>query len=408
MDSVSFIGQTDIGLVRTNNEDSFIAQTIWDDNHIVCAAIDGVGGYEGGEVAAEMARETILRFLSEYRDGNLQDLISQAVLQANNAIYERRKSDARFPNMSCVVSAGLIDVLNDKLYIAHVGDSRIYSYVNGSLKKLTHDHSLVGYREEIGELTEEEAMNHPHRNIIERCLGERLVLFDNLSSFIDSQQIDIPANGKLVFCSDGLTDLVTSAEIVSVLSREGGTDDKSQALIDCAKSHGGKDNITVVLVETKTGAVSSGVKRIECQKQESDKEEDSGGENKENQPVKKKSFFLPVVFLAAGLALGFLAGYLSFGHRNDVMPKPVEQPADSLGGAVADSLVQQSLDSVMVSKADFQRWSAYDEIIPLVKKRNSDLLQENDSLKRVISVCDSMMTYPHPPIWDFEYQPFGR
>ena len=120
MDSIAFIGQTDVGLVRTNNEDTFIAQTLWDDRHLVCAAIDGVGGYEGGEVAAEMAKETILKFLSEYRDDDLQSLVSQAVLQANNAIYERRKTDTRFPNMSCVVSAAIIDILNDKLFIAHV------------------------------------------------------------------------------------------------------------------------------------------------------------------------------------------------------------------------------------------------------------------------------------------------
>ena len=407
MDSIAFIGQTDVGLVRTNNEDTFIAQTLWDDRHLVCAAIDGVGGYEGGEVAAEMAKETILKFLSEYRDDDLQSLVSQAVLQANNAIYERRKTDTRFPNMSCVVSAAIIDILNDKLFIAHVGDSRIYLYSNGNLKKLTHDHSLVGYREEIGELTEEEAMNHPHRNIIERCLGERQVLFDNLNGFIDSQQVDIPANGKLVFCSDGLTDLVTSSEIVSILSRDETTETKSQALIDCAKSHGGKDNITVVLVETKTDAVSSGVREIDCTKTEDGSEESPADDGAVDSARKRNPFIPSLISLFAGLILGLLAGFIFWGNRGAVSSDQTGQPAGTLPVAETDSLARQNPDSMMVSVADYRRLSSFDEVFPIVQKMNSDLSRENDSLRREISVRDSLRISPFFPTWGYEYQHFG-
>lgn len=246
MDKLDFCAKSDIGLVRTNNEDTFIACHIWDERHVLCAAVDGVGGYEGGEIAAEMARDVIVDYLSGFNEGDALDLLKQAVLEANNKIYERRKADARYPRMSCVASAAIVDMDSDRLYMVHVGDSRVYIYQDGELQKISHDHSLVGYREEIGELTEEQAMNHPQRNLIERSLGDSMRLFED-KGFADCGIYPLLPGAVVLLCSDGLTDMVTSKEIAAVLASGKEASEMVDALIAKANAAGGKDNVTVVV-----------------------------------------------------------------------------------------------------------------------------------------------------------------
>ena len=195
MTPYTFGAATDVGRVRTNNEDSFIAERIWDDAHVLLSAIDGVGGYEGGEIAASICRDTISGFLRDNPGFDAQDSVSQAILEANNQIVESRNRDARYPEMSCVASVALVDVASGKAYVAHVGDTRIYLYdPSCGLRKITHDHSLVGYREEIGELTEEQAMHHPQRNVIDRSLGERKRMIEE-EDFLDAATIPLPPGG---------------------------------------------------------------------------------------------------------------------------------------------------------------------------------------------------------------------
>ena len=235
-----------MGMLRTNNEDAFIAQHIWNDNYILCVAIDGVGGYEGGEVAAQIAQETIPAMLVEMLPDSPLEALKEAVVEANNRIVEESKRDELRPNMGCVLSAGIIELQNNIIDIVHVGDSRIYRYENGTLEKVTHDHSLVGYREEMGELTEDEAMNHPQRNIIDRLLGDVPHTTAD-RNFFDAARFPLSENTQLLFCSDGLTDLVTSAEIREILDQSISIQEKTKRLIDKANAKGGKDNITVVL-----------------------------------------------------------------------------------------------------------------------------------------------------------------
>lgn len=254
---ISF-GETNQGMVRTNNEDSYICQKIWDNNHVLCAAIDGLGGYEGGEVAAEIARTTIIKHLEEFASKKTGDLLKDALIEANNEIINQHKARPKVAQMGCVASVGLIDLSQGTLTIAHVGDSRIYQFSNGILKKLTHDHSLVGYREEIGEMTEEDAMNHPKRNVIDKFLGEQHLALDN-SDYVEISVWPILDDTQFLFCSDGLTDLVTSAQIKEVLSADLSIKAKTQRLIACANKAGGKDNITVVIadVSAKTNPVKN-------------------------------------------------------------------------------------------------------------------------------------------------------
>lgn len=248
MKTIHFFGKTDMGRKRTNNEDAFIAQNIWDEKHILAVAIDGVGGYEGGEVAAELAQKNIVKYLESYPNGERLDLLKQAVIFANNAIFDERKQSANLCSMSCVLTAALIEVESRRINMAHVGDTRLYQYVDGVLTKLSHDHSLIGYREEIGELSEEEAMNHPQRNIIGRDVGSTR-LESNANDYVEVASFPLEAHSSLMLCSDGLCDMITSQQMKSILDENLPTEKKVDALIEAANIAGGKDNVTVVLVE---------------------------------------------------------------------------------------------------------------------------------------------------------------
>ena len=244
----SIIGKTDMGRVRTNNEDAFVAQQLWDKNTYLAIAIDGVGGYEGGEIAADIARKTIPEFLLASSNGERVELLKQAVTAANNAIFEAREADPEHGQMSCVLTAAIIDVAQKQISMAHVGDSRLYRFHHGELKKLSHDHSLIGYREEIGDLSEEEAMRHPQRNVISRDVGSQKHKAND-DDFIEAEVFPLMPNTILLFCSDGLTDMITSSTISLVLSQKRSLEGKATALIKAALDAGGKDNVTVVLLE---------------------------------------------------------------------------------------------------------------------------------------------------------------
>lgn len=246
---IRFYAATDVGCVRTNNEDTYICDYIWDKRHILVAAIDGMGGYEGGEVAAQIARDTIVQYLQEHPNGERLQLLKESVCHANNEIFRQRTG--KLSEMGCVTTTILIELDQMRINMAHVGDTRLYQcqYSTGAFHKLSHDHSLVGYREEIGDLTEEEAMHHSMRSVINRDLGGK---FHNVEDeeFIESQQFAILPNSVLMLCSDGLCDMIMSYQMQEVLvNRQQSVTDKVQTLIEQAKLAGGKDNITVAVVE---------------------------------------------------------------------------------------------------------------------------------------------------------------
>ena len=296
--------QTHKGMVRENNEDCFILQSLWNDSYLLCAAIDGMGGYEGGEVAASVARDTIVDYLShcQKQDNDILEMLEAAVIEANNNIIRHKENDTNLRQMGCVATVGLIDLDKVWLYMAHVGDSRLYLYKGGHLQKLSHDHSLVGYREEIGELTEEEAMAHPNRSLISKSLGHNVI--EGLGQdYIDLGIFPLQSGTQLLFCSDGLSDMVTSNEIGAILGQDISVSRKNRQLIDLANEKGGKDNITVVLVE-----LGSGVKKKEKKKKKiksprflSEKRDDSHISMHVN---------LLALFLAASFCIGLILGYL--------------------------------------------------------------------------------------------------
>lgn len=249
-EQLTFFGLSDMGKQRTNNEDAFVAEKL-DEMAILVVAIDGVGGYEGGEVAAEIAQTEIPRYMHDFRNGERLELLKQAVIYANNAIYDRRLVDTARPSMSCVLTAAVVDEKRKVIDMVHVGDTRLYQYHDGNLVKLSHDHSLIGYREEMGDLTEEQAMHHPQRNVISRDVGSAKHEVED-RDFLEAAEFPLQPNSMLLLCSDGLTDLITSKQIVSILNQNISLQAQAQALIDAANNAGGKDNVTVVLVDYKS------------------------------------------------------------------------------------------------------------------------------------------------------------
>jgi serine/threonine protein phosphatase PrpC len=245
MHSIQIAGQTDVGQRRTDNQDTFICTTIWSDSSVLLAVIDGVGGYAGGEQAAAIARESIERYMTK-PNGDPLSMLREAVVFANNQINEQRQQEARLAQMCCVLTVAVANADTGKLYFVHVGDTRLYRYRQGVLEKLTHDHSLVGIREDANELTEVEAMQHPRRNEIMREVGSTEHRVDD-PDFLESGETDFRSGDQLLLCSDGLTDMITQAQITSVLRQSAPLEKQAAELIKLANQQGGNDNITVVL-----------------------------------------------------------------------------------------------------------------------------------------------------------------
>jgi serine/threonine protein phosphatase PrpC len=243
----NFFGITDIGKQRDNNEDTFIAQKADDGNFIIACVIDGVGGYVGGEVAADIARDCILQQLS-YIAGDIVPLLVNTITIANQRIYDRKLEDKQLENMACVLTLAVIDIQNNLFYYAHVGDTRLYLLRDNSLIKISKDHSFVGFLEDSGRLSEEAAMDHPKRNEINKALGFNPQIAHD-PDFVETGQSPFLPGDTLLVCSDGLTDMVDKNLIKAILTGSGSIQDKGEKLIDAANSKGGKDNVTVVLVQ---------------------------------------------------------------------------------------------------------------------------------------------------------------
>ncbi|AUD01568.1 protein phosphatase 2C domain-containing protein [Spirosoma pollinicola] len=245
MNELLIAGLTDVGQRRKDNQDTFICTPLWSESSALLTVIDGVGGYAGGDRAAAIAKESIERYMAT-PNGDPLSMLRESVVFANNQINEQREQDLRLGQMCCVLTAALADVSTSKLYFVHVGDTRLYRYRQGELTKLTQDHSLVGVREDANELTEAEAMAHPRRNEILRDVGSSPHRVDD-PNFLDSGETDFQPGDQLLLCSDGLTDMITQAQIKAVLNRPISLDKQLSELVRVANHQGGNDNITVVL-----------------------------------------------------------------------------------------------------------------------------------------------------------------
>ena len=243
---------SDPGRERDNNEDRVLAEPALG----IYAVIDGVGGESAGEVAAETAREVLRARLSR-RTTDPARLVREAIALANKQIYDRAQADPTLSGMSCVLTVAVLD--GDGVTVGHVGDSRLYLLQPGRIEKVTRDHSPVGVREDAGDLSEADAMRHPRRNEIFRDVGSAPHEPDD-EDFVDVYQIPFAADNALLLCSDGLSDLVAMREIREVVERHAGDPgEAADELIRRANANGGKDNVSVVLVEAE--GFAEGVRR---------------------------------------------------------------------------------------------------------------------------------------------------
>ncbi len=251
---------SDPGNVRGNNEDRVYA----DDERGIYLVIDGVGGEAAGERAAAIAEEEVVARLGR-TTGAIEDRIREGIALAAKRILEHARRDPRLAGMSCVLTAAV--VADGEVVVGHVGDTRLYKLRGGAIKKITRDHSPVGAREDAGEISEREAMQHPRRNEIFRDVGsEERAPSD--PDFVDIQRIGFEPDAALLLCSDGLTDQVASSEIAQVVAERAGDPWRvARELVQRANEAGGKDNVSVVYIEG--AGVMPKVPRAEPEKQAS-------------------------------------------------------------------------------------------------------------------------------------------
>ncbi|MSV46225.1 MAG: Stp1/IreP family PP2C-type Ser/Thr phosphatase, partial [Actinobacteria bacterium] len=223
---------TDTGRQRRANEDAFLARAP------LFVVADGMGGAQAGEVASATAIEVLAGGIGN--DGSLEQRLSEAVQQANAQIHALSVADEERAGMGTTITAAYIGESN--VTLVHVGDSRCYRWRSGTLERLTDDHSLVEEMVRQGQLTPEQALEHPQRSIITRALGPEPVVEP------DSQTVGARDGDLLLLCSDGLSTMITDDEIAAVLAREESLRASARGLIAAANEAGGRDNITVVLL----------------------------------------------------------------------------------------------------------------------------------------------------------------
>ena len=235
--------KTDTGRQRRDNEDSAYARAP------VFVVADGMGGAQAGEVASRIAIEAFEHGLPD--GGSPEQRLSALVQEANHQIYERSRADRQRAGMGTTLTAAYVD--DAHVAIAHVGDSRAYLFRDGTLQRLTQDHSLVDELVRRGKLTEEQAAEHPQRSIITRALGPEPDVE------VDTWTYPARAGDVVLLCSDGLTSMISEERVRETLAAHDNLDAAADALINEANEAGGRDNITVVLFRLEEAADGDGV-----------------------------------------------------------------------------------------------------------------------------------------------------
>ena len=235
-------GLTDIGQVRKKNQDYYY---ISDDGCINILA-DGMGGYAGGEVASKLATLSAKAYIEEHFDKNneyekqeILDVIKNAMEYANSEVHKKAQEEKELELMGTTLEICLI--YKDKMFIGHVGDSRVYRLRQGIIRKLTKDDSYVQKLVEDGTITKEEAKNHPKKNMLVKALGCETNLEVNVfyKKFLTDDIV--------LICSDGLTNMVSEEQIYNIISND--INQAAKDLVSEANKNGGLDNITLIIIK---------------------------------------------------------------------------------------------------------------------------------------------------------------
>ena len=231
---------SDPGRARDHNEDASLV----DLERALFAVADGVGGQPAGDVAARVTIERLPAHLDRAFDGNSDDTggaISRAVLDLSEAVQAEAATDPELEGMAATLVMALVD--GAVAHVAHVGDSRAYLARGGQLEQLTDDHSLAAELVQNGVLSADEASNHPFAHSITQAIG----LPNPLQPSV--RPVELSPGDRLLLCSDGLTDMVDDDGIAAILTADADPDATCRRLVDAANAAGGKDNVTVVVVD---------------------------------------------------------------------------------------------------------------------------------------------------------------
>ena len=235
--------RTDIGLVRSSNQDSVDGGFLHDGKVMWAVLCDGMGGANGGSVASstavKVARENMSFFDIHASEAQSENFLCEVVAKANSAVYNRQKRDISLHGMGTTME--LVVVCRRWVMVAHVGDSRVYCIHRNKIRQITEDHSVVQEMVNRGELTPQQARVHPNRNYITRAVG--------VSPGVRTDYIELPFenNDILIVCSDGLSNYISGESILSYSKLYEG-DELTNALVEKAKNHGGADNISVAVL----------------------------------------------------------------------------------------------------------------------------------------------------------------
>ena len=240
---MQIFAKSDIGLKRDSNQDCYDYKKI-NENILWAVVCDGMGGVNGGDIASSLAVKNIRKFLtknflSNITQNEIENILKKSIEKANFEIFAKSQTETNLKGMGTTVV--LVAVFKGKIHVAHVGDSRAYLLSNDKIKQLTSDHSIVQEMLDEGEITQEEAENHPNRNVITRALG--LSKDVNIDYSTENRKFE----DKIIICTDGLTNYLDREEILECSKRKK-DNDLLDEFISIANERGGSDNITVVIL----------------------------------------------------------------------------------------------------------------------------------------------------------------
>jgi protein phosphatase len=240
MVDVVFSGLSDPGLLRSNNQDDYYI----DPEGRFFMVADGMGGYAGGEEASRLATAAIRAYLNEHwhSETAMVVLLERALYQANKAILEDQRQHPERADMGTTIVVVTFRSRDSQPWCAHVGDSRLYRLRGDDLEQITEDHTWIAKAIRAGDVSPDHSRSHPWRHVLSQCLGR-----DDLDE-IDIQPIQVQTGDHLLLCSDGLTEELPDSLIASHLTSIPACEAAAAALVSSAKQRGGRDNITVVVV----------------------------------------------------------------------------------------------------------------------------------------------------------------
>lgn len=395
---ISFVCKTDVGKVRSNNEDYYDNfSSDFGEVFIVC---DGMGGHSGGEIASQLATNTIRnRILNNPRKlTNPPDIIYEAIDVANKVIIDKSSENPSLKGMGTTV---VILILKDNFaYYGHVGDSRLYLSRGNIFTSLTKDHSFVQHLVDKGLITPKEAETHPRRNEITKALG----ISENLYPDIRQNGLKIYKGDKFLLCSDGLNTMLSDEEISEVL-RENDIEEAAEILIQRANDYGGRDNITLQIVEILEGeelTEEMAISDIKPEPVEEEEEiifkpeneteyiEETPKENKTKKSILKVFYFiLPALLVIASLVLV----YLILSQKNEEVKKDIStsdttKQKEGIKTELAkteiinkDSIISVILKELYAGKKNTQLYNA--DSIEYWGRYSKEVMNEDKFLKNI-------------------------